>query len=269
MKRQGSKITSLFKLSKPVNNSKSSDDTVQESTETIVNQYDPHTTAVIEQLKREDFDFESWEKLLSIQQIVSHKNTFNTFDIDHDGTVSLIELQIAVERISNRKSNQAEVQKMLSKADINNSGDLEFGEFLILMSTVERGNKQYDDLIEAFHVIDVLETAEFYKTIGNQSSGQRRKQKRGIISRQKLMESLTQMGEPLNIDELRDFLEAMGQPIAESELKDFMSKKRVETKTKDSPFKDAAICSYPTFVNAITGRGLLAGDTEEVNETNP
>ena len=41
---------------------------------------------------------------------------------------------------------------MLKKADIDNDGALDFNEFIILMSTVERGNKQYDDLIDAFQV---------------------------------------------------------------------------------------------------------------------
>ena len=41
---------------------------------------------------------------------------------------------------------------MIEKADIDNSGDLDFTEFIMLMSTVERGDAKYDELLVAFQV---------------------------------------------------------------------------------------------------------------------
>ena len=105
---------------------------------------------------------------------------------------------------------------MLKKADIDNDGALDFNEFIILMSTVERGNKQYDDLIDAFQVcklpsvskvlflyqvIDVLATAEYYKKATMQG-GQRKRQTRGTIPRDRLYEMLSRMGERFDADEL-------------------------------------------------------------------
>ena len=52
------------------------------------------------------------------------------FDLDGDHTVSREELQVAVEKNCKRSISLAEIEGILSKADLNQSGALDFGEFL-------------------------------------------------------------------------------------------------------------------------------------------
>lgn len=51
--------------------------------------------------------------------------------MDGDHTVSREELQVAVEKNCKRSISLAEIEGILSKADLNQSGALDFGEFLV------------------------------------------------------------------------------------------------------------------------------------------
>ena len=82
-KKPKKKLSFLKQKSVKNSSSKSSDSAIEAdstSTESIEKAVDSHTAAVIVQLKREGFDFEKWEKVLSREKIISYKDTFNAFD---------------------------------------------------------------------------------------------------------------------------------------------------------------------------------------------
>ena len=111
--------------------------------------------------------------------------------MDGDHTVSREELQVAVEKNCKRSISLAEIEGILSKADLNQSGALDFGEFLeqifnieqinrkskiekclksckTFMATVNKAAKKYDELIEAFQVIQTknqMSTSQSYPAI--------------------------------------------------------------------------------------------------------
>ena len=60
------------------------------------------------------------------------------FDLDGDHTVSREELQVAVEKNCKRSISLAEIEGILSKADLNQSGALDFGEFLGQIFNINR-----------------------------------------------------------------------------------------------------------------------------------
>lgn len=72
---------------------------------------------------------------LSRAQIADIKETFKQFDKNHDGVVSLVELRAIMDTMGLQPSH-AELQQMMKLADTNGNGKIEFGEFLIMMSSV-------------------------------------------------------------------------------------------------------------------------------------
>ena len=105
------------------------------------------------------------------------------------------------------------------------SGSIGFSEFLVLMSMVNQSSKQYEELVGAFEVFDVLETEADRKRRGmntcfikneknnhwawcererNPTRNSQAKflsesdRKRGFLSREKLKATLTSVGEPFN-----------------------------------------------------------------------
>ena len=76
-------IFDFNKPSKPVINSDSGSDSLrieEESTESINEAVDSHSSAILAQLRREGFDVKKWKTRISTKKIISYKDTFNSFD---------------------------------------------------------------------------------------------------------------------------------------------------------------------------------------------
>ena len=67
------------------------------------------------------------------EQIDEYKTAFNMFDIDGDGSITAKELRTIL-RSQGLNPTPEEVVEMVENIDKNNNGEIEFDEFLILMS---------------------------------------------------------------------------------------------------------------------------------------
>ena len=86
---------------------------------------------------------------LSKEQKEELKEAFEVFDADGNGSINAEELQIVLEAVG-RKMTEDEVADAITKVDEGGNGEIEFDEFLQLM-TAEMSNTHNDEeLIEAF-----------------------------------------------------------------------------------------------------------------------
>ena len=67
------------------------------------------------------------------EQIDEYKTAFNMFDIDGDGSITAKEL-LTILRSQGLNPTPEEAVQMVENIDKNNNGEIEFDEFLILMS---------------------------------------------------------------------------------------------------------------------------------------
>ena len=79
---------------------------------------------------------------------------FNMFDTSGDGVLNAIELG-NVMRCCGQSPSQMEVQRILEEADTDNSGQIDFGEFINIMKRHHKEPDSTDDLCQAFRLIDV------------------------------------------------------------------------------------------------------------------
>ena len=86
---------------------------------------------------------------LTKEQKQELKEAFEVFDADGDGHIDANELQIVLEAVG-RKMELHEVQEAIKKVDEDQTGEIEFDEFLKLMSDEMSNSANDEELIEAF-----------------------------------------------------------------------------------------------------------------------
>ena len=90
---------------------------------------------------------------LSEEQIAEIRHTFLLFDRDGSGTISTVELGQVMKSLG-QDVDEHELKEMIAEVDADGSGEIDFSEFLIMMTNkLKQGNTE-DDLKEAFRVID-------------------------------------------------------------------------------------------------------------------
>eukprot|EP01082_Thalassiosira_pseudonana_P007851 g6917.t1 g6917 contig23:1482794-1483706(-) len=92
---------------------------------------------------------------LSEEEVADLKEAFSMFDIDGDGTITLVELK-EVMRSLGQNPTEKELKQMINSVDDNGDNEIDFEEFLILMSS-KKGGKNDDpdkELKDAFAVFD-------------------------------------------------------------------------------------------------------------------
>jgi len=87
---------------------------------------------------------------LNKEQIEEYKETFEMFDLDKDGTITADELQEVMKSMG-RLFSRKEVKEMIAEVDVDDSGSIEFDEFLLMMC---RDEDSEFELLEAFKVFD-------------------------------------------------------------------------------------------------------------------
>jgi len=91
---------------------------------------------------------------LTPAQITEYKEAFKLFDTDGDGTISVQELSTVMKSLGLQPSPQ-EIQEMMTEADEDGSGSIEFDEFLNMMKRKMKENENsIDDVKAAFKVFD-------------------------------------------------------------------------------------------------------------------
>lgn len=122
---------------------------------------------------------------LTKAQVQEFKEAFKNFDKNGDGKISCKELRTFLKSVG-QDSSDAEVQRIMLRVDHDNSGSIEFQEFLTMMSTeeTEKSPATTDQFRDAFREFDkdgngVITMKEFKKAmakLGNKLSDKQIKQ---------------------------------------------------------------------------------------------
>ncbi|KAL7465256.1 hypothetical protein ACHAXS_005584 [Conticribra weissflogii] len=109
---------------------------------------------------------------LSEDEVADLKEAFNMFDIDGDGTITLVELKEVMKSLGQNPTDR-ELRQMIESVDDNGDHEIDFQEFLILMSSKKGNNDDPDkELRDAFRVFDedgngTISRAELKKLMKN------------------------------------------------------------------------------------------------------
>jgi len=122
---------------------------------------------------------------LSQEQIAEFKEAFSLFDKDGDGTITTKELG-TVMRSLGQNPTEAELTDMIAEVDQNGNGQIDFNEFLTMMSRKMQENDTEEEIVEAFKVFD--------------------KDGNGYISAAELRHVMCNLGEKLTDDECDEMI---------------------------------------------------------------
>ncbi|KAJ8606814.1 hypothetical protein MRB53_040681 [Persea americana] len=90
---------------------------------------------------------------LSEEQIQSFKDVFNLFDKDGSGSISTSELGDIMRGLGQNPTEE-ELQDMVNEVDTDQSGSIEFNEFMAMMATTIRPKDFAEETMAAFRVFD-------------------------------------------------------------------------------------------------------------------
>ena len=119
---------------------------------------------------------------LTKEQKEELKEAFEVFDADGDGHINAQELRVVLEA-AGRNMTEEEVQAKIAEVDDDGAGELEWDEFLNLMTEEMRAKQTDEELIEAFK----------YFGPNNDQEG---------ITKEQLREVLEQEGEKVTDDDI-------------------------------------------------------------------
>lgn len=86
-------------------------------------------------------------------QIAEFQHAFSVFDQDEDGTITIKELE-SVMKVLGHNPSREEIREMIKDVDTDNSGSIEFSEFLALMAGKMKDTDTEEELTQAFKVFD-------------------------------------------------------------------------------------------------------------------
>ncbi|XP_011427026.1 calmodulin-A-like [Crassostrea angulata] len=122
---------------------------------------------------------------LSDEQVAEFREAFNLFDKDGDGSITTMELG-TVMRSLGQNPTEGELQDMINEVDYDESGTIDFDEFLQMMARKMRDTDTTEELKEAFKVFD--------------------KDGNGFISASELRHVMKSLGERLTDEEVDEMI---------------------------------------------------------------
>ena len=93
---------------------------------------------------------------LSEEQIAEYKESFSLFDKDNDGIIKVEFLGLLVQSL-NQYPTKSEINDMINEVDPENTGVLDFPEFISLMARRNKNIDPYEELMEAFKILTKAE----------------------------------------------------------------------------------------------------------------
>jgi calmodulin len=90
---------------------------------------------------------------LTDEQIAEFKEAFSLFDKDGDGTITTKELGVVMRSLGQNPT-EAELVDMINEVDTDGNGNIDFPEFLTMMSKKMKDSDSEDEIREAFKVFD-------------------------------------------------------------------------------------------------------------------
>eukprot|EP00900_Chrysochromulina_parva_P009134 jgi/Chrpa1/18221/Chrysochromulina_OHIO_Genome00021779-RA len=91
---------------------------------------------------------------LAPEQIEEVKEAFNLFDVDSSGAISYKELRACMKALQ-IKVDKDELKKMILEVDADQSGEIEFPEFLTMMTGKMAQNDSKDEIMKVYKMFDV------------------------------------------------------------------------------------------------------------------
>ncbi|KAJ6775260.1 CALCIUM BINDING PROTEIN [Salix purpurea] len=122
---------------------------------------------------------------LTEEEVAELQEAFCLFDKDGDGCITFEELATVIKSLHHSATDE-ELHIMMSEADVDGNGTIEFVEFLNLMARKMRENDAYEELKEVFKVFD--------------------KDQDGYISLNELRHVMIDQGEHLTEEELEEMI---------------------------------------------------------------
>lgn len=122
---------------------------------------------------------------LTPEQLEEFKSSFQVFDKDLDGVITVHELGIAM-RAMGHNPTQIELQEMIEEVDVDKDGAISFEEFVSMMLKTITDVEIQDKTIEAFKVFD--------------------RDGSGVIRASELKNIMIKLGEPIDEDEADDLI---------------------------------------------------------------
>ncbi|XP_037946792.1 calmodulin-like [Teleopsis dalmanni] len=123
---------------------------------------------------------------LTKQQIQEFREAFTLFDKDGDGFITTNELGVVMRSLG-RNPTESQLTEMITQVDVDNSGTIEFPEFLAMMARqMSRDVNSDQEIRDAFRVFD--------------RNGD------GFISAEELRYVMTNMGEKLTLEEANEMI---------------------------------------------------------------
>lgn len=119
-------------------------------------------------------------------EIEELREAFNLFDLDGNGTIDAKELKAAMENLGFENKNRT-IYDMISDVDKNGTGDIDFEEFLDLMTVKLGESDSEEDVRKVFNLFDDDKT--------------------GYISMQNLKRVTNELGENMTDGELLEMIE--------------------------------------------------------------
>mmetsp|Transcript_13119 Transcript_13119/g.31022 ORF Transcript_13119/g.31022 Transcript_13119/m.31022 type:complete len:148 (-) Transcript_13119:128-571(-) len=123
---------------------------------------------------------------LSQEEINGCREAFNKFDKDGSGTIDASELKATLNAVGQSPSDE-EIFQMISQVDDDNSGEIEFSEFLKVIENQK---------VSAAQVSDETDTVEAFVALGGNTD------KSGEISTEKLRTVVKEFGLTIDLDRL-------------------------------------------------------------------
>ncbi|CBY19556.1 unnamed protein product [Oikopleura dioica] len=209
-----------------------------------------------------NFDYKKWEEFFNKFEIQSYFEVFESLDLDKSGTICRAELGKALNAVgfTRAANSDKKVDRIMLLVDVNNDGEINFKELLLMMSQLKKLNEKQNEVLEAFECIDAVDTARnrhqrglttFYSVEKSKYEDENFKpvfyeksygatdkrtfvklkesdRKRSFVSRRRLRELLTSDGEPFSAeesDEFWSFLDSVGGRVDDNvDYEDFVKK---------------------------------------------
>ena len=134
---------------------------------------------------------------LSEEQIADFKEAFSLFDKDGDGIIKISELALLIRSLNQNPTN-AEIKEMITEIDPEQTGILDFPEFISLMARRIKDVNPEEELREAFQVLD--------------------REKSGFVSSHEVKHLVSKWGEPFSEEEAEQMIKE-AEPDADGQIR--------------------------------------------------
>jgi calmodulin len=127
---------------------------------------------------------------LTETQLEEFRESFNVFDRDGDGFISIVELELAM-RAMGHNPTRIELEEMIEEVDLDKDGAISFEEFVTMMLKTVTDIDIQEKAIEAFKVFD--------------------RDGSGVIRVSELKKIMMNLGDPIDEDEADDLIKLAAQ----------------------------------------------------------